>query len=291
MSTILQNVSTRTTRPRIEALVSAILLATSFIVLKTTLNINPFVYFASVFLIASAAITLYILIRRIPCCSLSLHDLKVLLLLAGSAEVGAPLLMFTGLLFTTVSHASIASTAEMVLTVAITALIVRERLSPRKYIGVGCVIAGVMAVTITEASVNIGDLMIIGSAALFAFDDSYTVKLSEAISSEQVMQVKFLIGGLVFGAIALFTGAPMLAFASVPYIVYMALFPFASSCVLATNAVRSVGASTLTIILSINIPLGAALGVLLLHETTNLFALGAACVSIGLGQYLYGTSR
>jgi drug/metabolite transporter (DMT)-like permease len=179
--------------PHIQALISAALLSTLYISLKSTSIVNAFAYWSIVFLVAAASLSCYISARGIPKYSLCKQDLKVILVSAFSAEVGAPLLIYTGLLYTTPAHGSITSSIEIVLTVLFSAIIVKERLPVRRYLGLALVVAGVAIVTVGGAQFNIGDLMIIGSAALYAFDNSYTVRLSEAIPTERVLQLKFFI--------------------------------------------------------------------------------------------------
>lgn len=80
----------------------------------------------------------------------------------------APLLWFSGLARTSAINASMLSSAEILCVIALSALILHERVTRMQIIGAGTVLIGVLIINLTSIdtslSVHIGDLLILGGA-------------------------------------------------------------------------------------------------------------------------------
>jgi drug/metabolite transporter (DMT)-like permease len=242
--------------------------------------------------VGGAALTIFIYARTgeiIP--RISRADLKVVMIKSICAEVISPVILFIALGYTEAAHVSLINSFEITATFIFASLLFKEALGGTKLIGMILIVIGVSAITYNNGTVNVGDLLIFISATLFGLDNAYTIRLSDKISSECVMQLKFLIGAAVLGILAVLTGAhgyQSIGLVNSMLIIYTALIPLSVCMVMLTNAYRVLGANTTESVFALTIPLGPIFAIIALGEQINLGLLAVSSGILMAGVYITG---
>lgn len=275
-------------RGYLEALIGAICASTFFIGVKLSASlVNPLIYFCLVFAIAGGATTVYIWLRGGRILErINWPDLKIILAKAVCGEVISPILLFVALGYTAASHGSLINAVQIIATFIFASILFKEILTRQRLAGMLIVLTGVMLITYNGGAINIGDIMLFLSAVSFGFDNAYTVKLSERVSTERVVQIKFLIGSAVLLVIALIFSARFISLGELPYLAFTALIPIALNLTLSTNAIRVIGASMEGLIFALSFPLGMIMAILIFHESVNLPLVFGSTSMIILGVYI-----
>lgn len=110
------------------------------------------------------------IVRRIAC--LTHRRIAILAAVALCSGVGAPLLWFTGLKYTTALNAGFFSKMETVALLLLSRFILREKLSPAHVVAILSVLSGIICIALqgfrVGITLNVGDGGILGASVLYA---------------------------------------------------------------------------------------------------------------------------
>ena len=195
-----------------------------------------------------------------------------------------------GLYIASLAYTSIAHSLAIIYTapvfVAIFSLIfLKEKLSPRQWVGIGVAVLGVAVLAGFEPHFTrrmlIGDLMALGSAIAFGI---YSV----AGRSQRDRYPLFVYAGSVYAVAALWLIPPAAAsfspdgytWAAVGSVVFLGLFPLGLGHTLYNAALRRVSATYVNLIATQEVTGGIILGILLLGEYPTINSVIGALVTL-----------
>ena len=223
---------------------------------------------------------------------LTARDLPRLAAVGVVGIVGNQLLFVLAMSRTSVAHGAIVSATGPVLVLVGAALAGQERLTARKLFGLGAAGAGVAILQVARApgggASALGDLLMLGNAALFARFSVLGKRTAAEFGSLAVNAVAFWGGGVlalpyaVYGLAAL-GGPGNIGPAAWAGILYMSVAPSIIGYLIYSYALRWLPASRVSSASYLQ-PVGASiLGVAFLGEQPGLaYAVGAAVVLLGL---------
>jgi drug/metabolite transporter (DMT)-like permease len=211
-------------------------------------------------------------------------------ILAGG--VIAPVLLTYGLVHASATSASLLLNLEGVLTAVVAWFVFRENFDRRIALGMLCIVAGAAVLAwpdeLTSSGLG-GSLAIAGACLGWALDNNLTRKVSLS-DPVQIAMLKGLAAGGVNLLLALMQGAELPASGDVLAAGVVGFLGYGISLVLFVMALRHVGAARTGAYFSTAPFVGAALGVLLLHEAIGAQLLGAGLL-MGFGVWLHLTER
>ncbi len=190
----------------------------------------------------------------------------------------APLMLFTGLSYTSSSSASMLLNFELVFTSLIAVLVFKEHGGRRLWGAAALIVAGGLLLS-WEGGVfgfGWGALLVLGSALMWGVDNNLTARVSVK-DPVTIAILKGLAGGLINALLALYSyrSLPPPGWAGAALL--LGVFSYGVSLVLFILAMRGLGASRSGAFFGSYPFMGAALGVLVLGEpvTGRLLAAGA----------------
>jgi drug/metabolite transporter (DMT)-like permease len=209
-----------------------------------------------------------------------------------SGGVLGPTLLMIGLATTLASTASLLLNLEAVLTAVIAWTVFKENTDRRIVLGMALIVAGSLLLSwpghlATGHGTWIGPVLIAGACLCWAIDNNLTRKVS-ASDALFVAGFKGLVAGTVNMALAFALGAHW----PTPDLMLQAgligLLGYGVSLVLFVLALRGLGAARTGAYFSTAPFVGAALAIVLFHDSTSVWFWGAALV-MGVGVWLHLT--
>lgn len=206
------------------------------------------------------------------------RDWPYLLLVALSGAVIGPFLFLYGLNHSTAANASLLTNMEVLFTVLIALMFLKERGRMRDYLALLVMLAAGIVIT-TDLKFSLlglgtaafGNLFIIGGTLFWAIDNSLSKKLSIENDVVKIASLKSLIGGGTVLAACIILDIPLMPLVhNAPYILFVGFFSIGLSIVLFLSALRTVG----------------SMRTILLFSTASLF--GLICAYLVLGERVSG---
>ena len=204
----------------------------------------------------------------------------------------APVLLMVGLARTPASAASLLLNLEGAFTAVIAWTVFKENVDRRIAFGMALIVLG-GAVLAWEGRLTwggaAGPLAVMAACACWAIDNNLTQKVS-ASDPVRVAMFKGLIAGAINVVLAIALGAHWTGFTQVGEALTLGFFGYGLSLVLFVIALRRLGTARTSAYFSIAPFIGAALSLLIWHESvTMLFVVAAGCMGVGL--FLHVTER
>ncbi|MFJ2989500.1 DMT family transporter [Collimonas sp. NPDC087041] len=216
-------------------------------------------------------------------------DLRWLAAVILSGGIGGPILLMLGLSSTPASSASLLLNMEGVLTAALAWFVFKENFDRRIVLGMlVIVLAGVLLSwqQVPEFGVPWGPLAILAACLCWAIDNNLTRRIS-ASDAVQIAAIKGLAAAAVNLTLAFSLGAQWPAAASIGAAALIGFAGYGVSLVLFVLALRHLGSSRTGAYFSAAPFIGAAISLLVLHETVGgLFWLAAGLMGVGIWLHL-----
>jgi drug/metabolite transporter (DMT)-like permease len=243
-------------------IVSAVLFGGMYNLSKSIDTVNPILLSCLIFLIAGATISPF---SRIPA-----RPNALLLAIAITGSVAGPVIFFFGIQRTSASHAAVLSNSEVVFSVLLAFVLFKEKVKRLGFFGVLLVLIGVFIVATTngyDPTVRLGDALVIGSAFLYAIDNNLSTIATKYLSISKILQLKFLIGGLILGALVLILHTPLkITYAEIPNLLLIAVGCFPLAFMLFYRSLKEIGTSSAIMTVSTYNIFALLFAYLFLHE-------------------------
>lgn len=254
-------------------------------------NTNPLMYGSFVYLLA--ALSSAPLSYRIKGFQVKGRDWPLVIAITVSGSILAPSLFFTGLEKTTASDTAILSNSETIFTVLFALVFFKEKLSAKGYIAVVLVLTGIIMVATNLQFSNFpldlkkeGNLMIIGSMALWALDNNISKIASQRIDVSRLVQLKGLIGGMTLLVFGISLGIPIVIKPDeVPNLLLVGLVGFGIALYLFLHSLRRIGTVRTMLIYSTGTVFGLLFASTFLHEGIGAYQVIAIALML-TGIYL-----
>ena len=199
-----------------------------------------------------------------------------------------------GLTYTTASQGALVQSSIPAVTAAVAVIMLRERLSAQRMLGIALAIVGVVLSVArvtgggptTARAPLLGNVIMFGTVVVWAIYTSLAKRVSNVdpvavTAAISVLGTVMLIPGAVLEAAHVST--PAISGATWLRIVYLGALPSAAAYLLYSRALRDLDASQVGAITNLSPVIGAVSGVLLLGETvTPLAVVGGALVLAGV---------
>lgn len=220
-------------------------------------------------------------------------DVATLGLVVLSGSVIAPLLFLNGLNQTTAINASFLQNAEILFTVLIALIFLREHVSKREWIGIVILVVGAVFLA-TNAQFNnlslqtavLGNLLILGGCLFWGIDNNLSKFLCVKEDLILVTALKCLIGGASLLLLAFVLGSsfyvPLSAF---PYLVSVGAFSIGFSILFFMVGLKEIGSIRTGTIYSTSALFGAVFALIILREPITIVQAFAGLVMF-LGIYV-----
>ncbi|GAC1335092.1 MAG: DMT family transporter [Collimonas sp.] len=206
-----------------------------------------------------------------------------------SGGICGPILLMLGLALTPASSASLLLNMEGVLTAGLAWFVFKENFDRRIVLGMlAIVLAGIVLSwqQVPEFGVPWGPLAILAACLCWAIDNNLTRRIS-ASDAVQIAALKGMVAGLVNLSLALLLGAQLPAIASIGAAALIGFCGYGVSLVLFVLALRHLGSARTGAYFSAAPFIGAAISLLVLHDTVGgLFWLAAGLMGIGIWLHL-----
>lgn len=254
-------------------------------------DLNPLLYASFVYLLASLSSLPFV--HSTKNFKAQKKDWMLILAIALSGSIIAPILFFTGLKQTTASDTAILSNAETIFTVLFAIIFFKEKLRPLGYVAVILVLIGVVIVTtnlqFTSFLLDLkkeGNLLIIFSMAFWALDNNISKVVTHRIDIAKIVQLKGAIGGSIILIFALLTGLPVnLSLIQLPNLLLVGIVGFGFSLFLFLHSLRRIGTVRTMLIYSTGTIFGLTFASIFLHESIGWYQITAIPLML-FGIYL-----
>lgn len=216
--------------------------------------------------------------------------------LVGAISFGGvlgPILLMLGLQQTSAATASLLLNLEAVLTALIAWIIFKENTASRIVLGMFLIVAGGLLLSwpqSTSTDHNVFGLVAIAGACLcWAIDNNLTRKVS-AGEPFFIAGSKGLVSGVMNTSMALFFGLKLPGWLTINYALWVGFIGYGVSLVLFVLALRGLGTGRTGAYFSTAPFIGAAIAILLFHETTSI-SFWIAFALMGTGVWLHLTEH
>jgi len=224
--------------------------------------------------------------------ALKLKDLPWLAGAILSGGILGPILLLIGLRYTPASSASLLLNLEGVLTALLAWFVFRENFDRRIAFGMTTITAGGVLLSWSgrpELGVPWGAIAIAGACVAWAFDNNLTRKVS-ANDPVQIASAKGLVAGVVNLSIAYALGSAKPGIITIMSATVVGFLGYGMSLTFFVLALREIGTARTGAYFSLAPFVGAAISIILLHDTlTPYFPIAAALM--GVGVWLHLTER
>lgn len=275
----------------LSALLAAVLFGSVSTIAKPTLTtIEPMVLAVMVYFLASIVSTP--LAQRTKF-SLNRKDWGLLLAIALSGAVVAPVLYFIGLEQTTASDTAILGNGEILFTVLLALIFFKERIGRIGSIAVMLVLVGVVIITtnleFSSSSFdlrNIGNVFVIGATVFWAFDNNLTKIISNRMDVARIVQLKSAIGGTILLSLVLVFQIPFdIELDQIPNILLLGTLGFGLSIFLFIHGLKRIGTVRTIMIFSTSAIFGLVFASIFLNEQISTYQIIAVIIMLS-GLYL-----
>jgi len=227
-------------------------------------------------------------------------DWIYIFLVALSGAAVGPVLYFYGLNYSSAVNASLLLNMEVLFTIAIALVFLKERASRIEYFAIALLFFSAIAVTtnfnfsLSLGGINgvIGNVLIIASTLFWAIDNSLSKKLSIQNDTLKVASFKSLIGGILLLVAAALLGVPFnnIKTFMIPYLILLGTFGVGLSVVFFLSALRRIGSMRTIAIYSTASIFGVISAFVFIGETVSAVQVVAGALMI-LAVYLLAGKR
>ena len=219
---------------------------------------------------------------------LNRNDWFYLIIVAVFGAVIAPFLYLYGLNISTAVNASLLLNAEVLFTVLIAFLFLKERAVKKDYFAMFLLFLTTIVITTNLNLSNfdltgkiVGNLFIIGVTFFWALDNSLSKKLSTENDAIKVASLKSLIGGATVLLIIMFLQIPFdISLSQIPYLLFIGFFSIGLSLVLFLSSLRMIGSMKTVVIFSTSSLFGVISAFMILKESISIIQLIAGIIMI-----------
>jgi len=218
----------------------------------------------------------------------SSKDVPKLLTVGVLGIVGNQLLFVWALSKTSVAHGAIVGALSPVLVLLGSASAGLERLTPRKITGMVAAALGVAVIQLGRSgsgtAAPLGDLIMLGSSALFSAFSVLGKKLAAEFGTFTVNAFAFMGGGLLalpFAALGFWHAPSHISLVAWSGVLYMSIFPSIFGYLIYAYALRYLPASRVASVSYLQPICATLLAVLLLHELPGVAFAGGAALVLG----------
>jgi drug/metabolite transporter (DMT)-like permease len=216
------------------------------------------------------------------------HDWFYLILVSLSGAVIAPFLFLYGLNLSTAVNASLLLNTEVLFTVVIAFLFLKERADKKEYLAILLLFVSAVAITtnLNLSSLSLtgsifGNMFIVFGTFFWAVDNSLSKKLSIENDAVKVASLKSLIGGGTVLIMVLFLGIPLnLTLVQIPYILFVGFFSIGLSIAFFLSSLNLIGSMKTVVIFSTSSLFGAIFAFLILRDPISAIQIIAGAVMI-----------
>ena len=216
------------------------------------------------------------------------NDWFYLIAVSVCGAVIAPFLFLYGLNISTAVNASLLLNTEVLFTVLIAFLFLKERAGKKDYFAMFLLFLAAIVITtnlnLSELNLSeriVGDLFIIGGTFFWAVDNSLSKKLSLENDAIKVASLKSLIGGSIVILSVIFLQIPFnVTLLQIPYLLFVGLFSIGLSLVLFLSSLRMIGSMKTVVIFSTSSLFGAISAFIVLKEPISIIQLVAGTIMI-----------
>jgi len=275
----------------LSALLAAILFGSVSTLAKPTLDtIEPIVLSAMVYFLASLVSTP--LTQRTKF-SPNRKDWGLLLAVALSGAVIAPVLFFIGLEQTTAADTAILGNGEIIFSVLLAIIFFKDRIGRIGSLAVVMVLVGVFIVTTNlefSASLfdlrNIGNVFVIGATIFWALDNNLSKILSHTMDAARIVQLKSAIGSAILLSLVLVFQVPFeIQVEQLPNIILLGALGFGLSIFLFIHGLKRIGTVRTIMIFSTSAIFGLVFAAIFLGEQISTYQIVAIIIMLS-GLYL-----
>ena len=274
------------------AVIAAVLFGSVSTVAKPALvSIHPVLLASFVYLLASLVATPLLIKKKNN--SITTKDKGLLVAIAVSGAVIGPLMFFAGLEESLASDSALLLNGEMIFSVFLATLLLREKVSTAGYLAVALVIAGMIVVT-TDMDLsfsafdvqNTGNLLIIGATLFWALDNNLSKILSKRMDVARIVQLKSLIGGSILLALVFILQIPInVESEHIPNILLLGIAGFGASIFFFLHSLKRIGTVKTVMIFATSSVFGLIFAAVFLQEEISHFQVIAMGVILS-GFYL-----
>ena len=275
----------------LSALLAAILFGSVSTLAKPTLTtIDPLVLSFLVYLLASLVSTPIARKTKLPA---ERKDWGLLLTIALSGAVAAPVLYFFGLEQTTASDTALLANGEIIFSVLLALLFFKEKLKRVGYLAVAMVLIGVIIVTtnlqFSSSSfdlINTGNVLVVAATVFWALDNNLSKVASKRIDVARIVQLKSIIGGVILLLLVLALQIPInIDPVHIPNVVLLGTAGFGISIYLFIHGLKRIGTVKTIMIFSTSAVFGLIFASIFLGETISPYQILAIVIMLA-GLYL-----
>ena len=274
---------------------AAILYGSISTIAKPALNtINPILLSSLIYLIIGISLTTIVKMKN-NVSNVDGYKLKLIFLDSICGAVIGPILYFYGLTLTEASVASLLINTEFLFSILLAFYILKERPGKTTYIGIACILGGLLILNIKFDDSNflqnnniIGNVFIIGATFFWALDNNISkIILQKKTPIIKIMQIKSLLGGLVSLAIIPILNIPLTVnLCQIPNLLFLSLGGFAGSLFLFLKGMQRVGTITSVMIFSTSSIFGILFALIFLQESIDVWNFILSVVLVLAGIYL-----
>lgn len=226
-------------------------------------------------------------------------ELRLLLLVALSGTVAAPILYFVGLNETTSANAALLSNTESLFTIAFAFMFLGERLSHRGYLAlVGIAVGAFLVATeldfsyVTFERYLLGNLLLISAACLWAVNNNGSAVLGRRARILPFISLQLLLGSAILLPMILVSGTSLVVSgAAAAWLLFLAFFGIATFTVLYYGGLKTIGAMRAGAVLSTSSLWGVLIAIVVFPAQGLGFwqiVGGGLMVGATLALYLFG---
>lgn len=205
-----------------------------------------------------------------------------------SGAVIAPFLFLHGLNLSTAVNASLLLNTEVLFTVIIAFIFLKERAHKKDYLAILLLFLSAVVITtnLNLSSLDltgsiIGNLFIIGGTFFWAVDNSLSKKLSIENDAIKVASLKSLTGGTIVLLTVVLLRIPFnLTLVQIPYILFVGFFSIGLSVAFFLSSLKLIGSMKTVVIFSTSSLFGAIFAFIILREPISVIQLIAGAVMI-----------
>lgn len=271
------------------AMLAAIMFGAVPVIAKPlTSSVNPFVLSSITYLCAFFA---FIPLTQKSKTHFKKNDYVILITIGVGSAFFSPILYFIGLEQSSATDASLLSNAEIVFTVLLAVLFFKEKLNLISYLSIILVLVGVGIISTNlnfeqTIGLDFGNLLILGSTALWALDNNLSRIISERINTARIVQIKYGIGGvLMVVTILIFQIRFQLDYSLLPQIVLLSLVGFAGALYFFLLSLKRIGTIRTIAIFSMSSVFGLIFSTIFLNEQISVYQIFAISIML-LGIYI-----
>lgn len=248
------------------------------------------------FSIATVILYFIILIKDKRVYRLKREDIPVFLFTGIVGMFGYHTLFFTAVKYTTATNSSIIGASNPIITCVLCFIILRDKLSLKKWLGIFLSFTGVLITltngnleTLIKINLNKGDLLMLIAVCLWALYSIYSKKVMPRYSPITLTFYSFLFCSIILLPFVIYE-KPLSLAGSIPMfsygaVLYMSIFPSVIGYLVQQMSIKEIGPSKTSVFINLVPVFSMILSYIILHENITLIKVFAAALIIS-GVYI-----